>query len=229
MGSLAHGGGVHIDTECATNVAGLYATGDTTCTPEHGTWSITGLNLTFCFISGERASRFASSYINTTPEGQWEDAALIEQVNQHTQQILAPVKQPIKVTAGEITRRLHEILIPSKVAYLRNDKHLEKAISQVEDLRENMVPQLYAQDPHELIKANESRSMVGIAEMILRSVLFRKESRGFVYRDDFPKTDNINWLKWVMVRKSDKGMEVWGQDFPTPYINPPKEVYTYWQ
>lgn len=39
FGTQIHGGGVHIDTKCATNLPGLYVAGDTSCTPEHGTWS----------------------------------------------------------------------------------------------------------------------------------------------------------------------------------------------
>ena len=68
-------------------------------------------------------------------------------------------------------------------------------------------------------------TFVAIAEIILKSVRCRKESRGFVYREDFPLTDNINWLKWIMVRKENGGMRVWPQDFPTPYIEPPRETY----
>ncbi len=65
-----------------------------------------------------------------------------------------------------------------------------------------------------------------MGEMILQSVLFRQESRGFVYREDFPDTDNINWLKWVMVGRGEDGVQAWAQDFPTPYIKPPLEVYS---
>ena len=228
MGTLAHGGGVHVNTESATNLPGLYVAGDTTCTPEHGTWSITGLNLTFCFISGERAGRFATNYIHETYPPRREDSNVTTQIEQGAEEILAPVKRSAGIMADEVTHRLHEILIPYKVAYLRNDENLKEAIIQVEALRTETLPQVYARDPHELVKANEVRSMVGIAEIILRSVLFRKESRGFVYREDNPLTDNINWLKWVMVSKGDKGMKLWAQDFPTPYLTPPRETYEYW-
>ena len=152
---------------------------------------------------------------------------MIDQVEQDTQELLSPIKRPRGLSANEVTHRLHEILIPYKVAYLRNGKRLKAAITQVESLREEILPQVSARDPHELVKANEVRSMVGIAEMILRSVLFRKESRGFVYREDYPLTDNINWLKWVMVGKGDKGMKLRAQEFPTPYITPPLETYPY--
>ena len=89
-----------------------------------------------------------------------------------------------------------------------------------------MLPEIRAKDLHELVKAVEVQSMVTIAEMILKSVLFRKESRGFVFREDYPMTDNIDWLKWIMVKKEAGKMRVWAEEFPTPYINPPREVYS---
>jgi len=92
-------------------------------------------------------------------------------------------------------------------------------------LRLEFLPQLSVRNVHELVKAIEVRSMVAIAEMILRSVLFRRESRGFVFREDYPLTDNINWLKWIMVKKEGEGMKVWAEEFPTPYITPPRDVY----
>lgn len=224
-GTLAHGGGIHIDTDCASTVPGLYAAGDATCTPEHGTWSITGLNLTFCLVSGDRAgraaARFAASVSPTAPE----DMALQDQVKELAEELLAPVSRPHGVTADQIAYKLLEILIPYKVAYLRHETRLTEALGKVQAIGREDVPRVAARDPHELVKANEVRSMAGVAEMIIQSVLFRQESRGFVYREDFPLTDNINWLKWVMVRQGTAGMEVWAADFPTPHLEPPREKY----
>ena len=69
------------------------------------------------------------------------------------------------------------------------------------------------------------RSMLAIAEAIVASVAFRKESRGFVYRRDYPLTDNVEWLKWIMVTREDETLKVWAKDFPTPYLEPPRKQY----
>ncbi len=70
-----------------------------------------------------------------------------------------------------------------------------------------------------------SPSMVPTAEMILRSELFRQESRCGVWRKDFPMTDNINWLKWIALEKRDSKMYLYTEDIPTPYIKPPRTIY----
>lgn len=73
---------------------------------------------------------------------------------------------------------------------------------------------------HALGKAQEAKSFALIAELTLRSALFRKESRGYQYREDYPYTDNRNWLKWVMIKQKDGQPKVWAEDVPTPYVRP---------
>ena len=224
-GTLIHGGGVHIDTACATDVPGLYAAGDTSCTPEHGTWSITGLNLTFCFVSGQRAGVSAAAFASEVSPPDWDSEELYEQIHNGISEILAPVRQPLQVNPDQIAYKLLEILVPYPVAYIRNGSRLQEAIRKVEQLRQENLDRLGARNPHELVKAFEVRSMLVIAEAILKSVHYREESRGFVYREDFPFTDNVNWLKWIMVKQGSQGMEVWAEKFLTPYLQPPLEKY----
>ncbi len=223
-GSLIHGGGVHINGKCESTLPGLYAVGDASCTPEHGTWSITGLNLTFCFVSGARAGQFGAEYASRIPAV--DPGQIADQVALAVEEVLAPLKSPKGLRSDEFTYRLLENLIPYRVAYLRDEGTLKKALENVQALRqEEERTRVWARDPHELVKANEVRSMVWVAEMILQSVLFRRESRGFVYREDYPMTDNLDWLKWVMVKKEDGRMLVWDEEFSTPYVKPPREVY----
>ena len=223
FGTQTHGGGVHIDKNCATNIPALYAAGDTTCTPEHGTWSITGLNIAFAMISGYRAGEAAALYAQNS------DAVVKEELQKQVQQKIDRLVDPVKRTRGlppdELVQKIRQIITPYKVCYLRNEERLLKALERLKRLRLEFLPQLSVRNVHELVKAIEVRSMVAIAEMILRSVLFRRESRGFVFREDYPLTDNINWLKWIMVKKEGEGMKVWAEEFPTPYITPPRDVY----
>jgi succinate dehydrogenase/fumarate reductase flavoprotein subunit len=87
------------------------------------------------------------------------------------------------------------------------------------------VQRVSANSTHSLMKALEVPPMALVGEMILRSALYRKESRGFQYREDYPLTDNVDWLKWIMVKKDGGEMRVWAEEFPTPYIKPPREKY----
>ncbi len=223
-GTLIHGGGIHIDTTCASNIQGLYAAGDTTCTPEHGTWSITGLNLSFCFISGARAGSYAADWAGQqhSPKLTQDDEKTILS---YIEELTAPAKKNSGIKPDELNYELLKTLIPYRVAYLRDEATLQGALDNIRELKEIKLPLVFAKSIHELVKAFEVRSMLSIAEAIVESVLFRKESRGFVYRRDYPLTDNIDWLKWVMVTMKDEKLKVWAEDFSTPYLEPPRKKY----
>lgn len=220
-GTLAHGGGIHIDTACASNVPGLFSAGDNTCTPEHGTWSVTGLNLTFCVVSGDIAGRSAASYAKEAPAPRFTR----KDVGEKVARIRAPLDARKGPSADEVIYSIQEAIIPYDVAYIRTDESLLRALGKIESIRDEAVPSISARNPHELVKALEARSMACVAEMVVRSALFRKESRGFVYKPDYPLTDNDEWLKWIMVGRDGDGMKVWAESFPTPYVQAPAGKY----
>ena len=55
--------------------------------------------------------------------------------------------------------------------------------------------------------------MVLTAEIQLRASLYRKDSRVGI-REDYPHEDNIDWLKFVRVRKNGRNMEIRTEDVP---------------
>ncbi|MCK4953715.1 twin-arginine translocation pathway signal protein, partial [Candidatus Bathyarchaeota archaeon] len=57
-------------------------------------------------------------------------------------------------------------------------------------------------------------NMVLNAEMRLRSSLFRTESRGTHYREDYPRRDDPNWLAWVKLKEKDGTMMLWKEPIP---------------
>ena len=79
----------------------------------------------------------------------------------------------------------------------------------------------------------EARNMVMVAEMQLRSAIARKESRMRGIREDYPYRDNINWLKWVGVKRENGEMKVVTQDLPLDRypVKPPrvKELEHAWE
>lgn len=60
---------------------------------------------------------------------------------------------------------------------------------------------LWAKDGHELAKCHEAKSMALCAEMVFRTALMREESRGGHQREDYPKRDDRNWLKWIVIKE----------------------------
>jgi hypothetical protein len=56
--------------------------------------------------------------------------------------------------------------------------------------------------------------MILVAEMFLKSRLLRKESRNTHLREDYPFTDNVNWLNNTRLRLEGGEMKYWTEDIP---------------
>ncbi len=220
--STGSGGGVDIDTSCGTSVKGLYAVGDNACSPHQGTHPFGGQNLAFCLTSGNRAALSASSYVGSVPAPS--QKAVAAQAKEKLFRLAIPLTRTKGLSSEEVTWKIQTILVPYRKSYTRKEP-LERALNEIIKVRSEDFHQLKASDLHGLVNAIGVRSMLIIAEAILRSVLFREETRGKNIRDDFPLTDNINWLKWVMVEQKGEEMKVSAQDVPTPYIQAPRSKY----
>ena len=60
----------------------------------------------------------------------------------------------------------------------------------------------------DLVAALELDYMLDCAETIIASSLARRESRGAHTRTDYPERDDTNWLKHVIVYRTDEGPKV---------------------
>jgi succinate dehydrogenase/fumarate reductase flavoprotein subunit len=82
-----------------------------------------------------------------------------------------------------------------------------------------------ARDAHELRMAHEARNMTLNAEMVLRASLFRTESRGSHYREDFPERVDPDWLAWTVLKREQGEMKAskwpipkeWWPNLSKPY------------
>ncbi len=99
-------------------------------------------------------------------------------------------------------------MVPYYVLSVKKQDRLEAALANIKFLRDHFCPKLLANDTHELRLAHETRNMILNAEMRLRASLFRTETRGAHYREDFPEKDDKNWLAWVIISKDGEGMKL---------------------
>ncbi len=76
---------------------------------------------------------------------------------------------------------------------------------------------------YELMEAIELRHQLDLAEVILLSALYRKESRGAHFREDFPARDDKNYLKHTLVFR--EGPEVRYKPVAITRFQPEARVY----
>ena len=67
--------------------------------------------------------------------------------------------------------------------------------------------------------------MVTSAEMKLRSSLFRTESRGTHYREDFPGRNDAEWLAWVRLKEEGGVMKPFKEPIPAEWCPDPAKSY----
>jgi adenylylsulfate reductase subunit A len=79
-----------------------------------------------------------------------------------------------------------------------NKPKLERALELLNWLKEDS-EKLAAQDLHELMRCHENIQRMWQAEVHVRTMLFREETRwpGYYFRNDFPTIDEANWKVFV--------------------------------
>jgi succinate dehydrogenase / fumarate reductase flavoprotein subunit len=220
FGTVCNGGGVIANTKCETSLPGLFACGDAMARPG------CHRSLQGATVSGARAGRFAAEFVKDARKKTVDE----KQVEKWKKAAYAFSKKKNGILPDHIIIGILEQLIPYGVSVICRADRLQKALEAVEWMRDHELPMVYAPDPHYLRLANEVSAMVLVAEMYLRSRLLRTESRGMcVVREDYPYTDNVNWLKWSMLKCEKGEMKLWTEDVPLDKyeVKPARENYLY--
>jgi succinate dehydrogenase/fumarate reductase flavoprotein subunit len=221
--SIRHGDGIWAaDKQCGSSVPGLYAAGDALGTIGNGATYGGGTSSSMgAMVTGAIAGTAAAK-----------EAAKMDRPVVHPDEIArakqfanAPRERKGGFGPRWVTHLLQNTMTPYFVYFIKKADRLQAALTNIEFMQQHLVPMLIARDPHELRLAHETRSMVLSAEFRLRSALFRNESRGNHYREDFPRRDDTNWLAWTKIRPVDGKMTMvkvpipkeWWQHESIPY------------
>ena len=92
-----------------------------------------------------------------------------------------------------------DAIAPADYSVIESEDRLKAALAEVLSLQPKL-EMLKAKDYHKLYGCVDAQSMVLCAEMFYRASLMRKETRGWHFREDYPKRDDRNWLKWINLR-----------------------------
>lgn len=158
-------GGVRTDTNGQTNIRNLYICGELASSGIMGANRLASNSLIECLVFGKRAVENSRQDL---------PARAIPEFKPYYHAQPAREEHYIRLKR-DISRIMTE-----HAGIIRNEVLLREGLAQLDALSENLPGE--ANEYYSLI----SRNLITVARLIIRSALFRKESRGGHYREDFP-------------------------------------------
>jgi L-aspartate oxidase len=164
-------GGVVTDLAGRTDLAGLYAVGETTCTGLHGANRLASNSLVECMVFAQAAvGAIAEATVSAPPAlPLWDDSRVTD----------ADEMVVISHNWDELRRFMWDY-----VGIVRTDKRLERAAHRI-TLLQREIHEFYAQF-HVTRDLLELRNLVQVADLIVMSAMMRRESRGLHFSRDHP-------------------------------------------
>ncbi|MBD2462113.1 L-aspartate oxidase [Oscillatoria sp. FACHB-1407] len=197
-------GGITTNALSQTTIPQLYAVGENASTGVHGANRLASNSLLECLVYGAQLS------LLTLPE-----QMPLQEVPPATQTDVFQHQWEADQTAIMTWRQTLPRLVWQSAGICREQRSLDEAIAQIEDWRKDFAMLSLSQSLLNLTQGQavdvgdtavsryarvwgETRNLLDIAYLILRSSAFRTESRGGHYRADYPET-NSDWQVHTLV------------------------------
>jgi len=189
------GSGVKIDRHCASTVPGLFAGGDAA---DHHR-CVRG-----CVTGGFSAGKGAADYALKTNAIEIDPTPLRDAFDS----FMAPLRRKTGLSYGEMEEVIGKV-VSEHMAVGRTEMGLNIGFEKLKGI-ESHIGLLKAENFHELMRANETRSILQVAKIMNRAAEYRKESRikPYHYRLDYSETDDQNWCGLVVVEKDGEGIRL---------------------
>ncbi|EFC32097.1 TPA: fumarate reductase flavoprotein subunit [Campylobacter jejuni] len=177
---------------------GLFACGEAACWDMHGFNRLGGNSCAETVVAGMIVGDYFADYCKNN--GEVIDTNVVKDfLSKEYQYLKSLVDKEGKYNVFEIKNRMKEIMW-DKVAIFRTGEGLKEAVDELEKLYKDSqdvkvhCKELDCANP-ELEEAYRVPRMLKIALCVAYGALLRTESRGAHYREDYPKRDDLNWMK----------------------------------
>jgi len=188
-------GGIYVDENAESTVPGLYAGGET-AGGMHGANRMAGHMLgasqIFGAIGGRHAAGTTAGRSKPAPSAASVKAALdmVEELRS-----MNNGAKPLAVATDFKQLTWNNLLVHI------NQELIEEAIGGIADLASGEARNMDVETPKDLVQALELRNMLCGGELVAKATEMRKESRGDLFRIDYPDRDDVNWNRVIVVNR----------------------------
>jgi succinate dehydrogenase / fumarate reductase flavoprotein subunit len=184
-----------------TIIPGLYAAGECACVSVHGANRLGTNSLVDLVVFGRRAGKHAAEFCK-----QADFVPLPADAGKEAEAEIERIRKANGKTRPAVLRQKMQQTMMDYVGVFRTEKDMRQAIETIREMKEAYRKDLTIDDRGsrfntDLLEAWELGCQLDIAEVTAVSALARQESRGGHSREDFPKRDDVNWLKHTLACK----------------------------
>jgi len=190
-------GGVQADQRGRTEIPGLYAAGEVVG-GLHGANRMGGNALGEILVFGYRAGKAAGEWVAGQDWVKGSQDLIRGRLDSFEKKCLISAEG---LPPKSLRKRMAEILWKDG-GILRDGNGLSSALDVIRRMTREDLPRAKAETPKEVMERMEVENALLVGEMIIRSAIMRKESRGAHFRKDFPRPDDQNWKGNIFLKKT---------------------------
>jgi succinate dehydrogenase / fumarate reductase, flavoprotein subunit len=197
-------GGVSTNIRGETTIPGLFAAGEAACVSIHGANRLGGNSLLETLVFGKQAGESAAAYVAKAAPA----SVTAEDLEHETTRVRAMSdrkdgEEPAKLRAAM------QHTMDQLVGIYRTPAELAQALIEIRTLKQRYASVRIADRSKRynlnLTDALETGHMLELAEVIIVGAIARTESRGAHTRVDFPKRDDVQWMRHTMATRGPDG------------------------
>lgn len=199
-------GGIHTDIDGATPVEGIWAAGEAACVSLHGANRLGSNSTAECLVWGKITGDKAAEYISKHKA--FPSAPTEQTLNDEEARVFGRFRTDGKENAYAMRHELQKIM-DRDVGVYRTGAAMETTLKRIREMKQS-IPDIQVKDKGRIyntdrLNALEIDNLLDLAEVVVLGGLTRTESRGAHSRRDFPKRDDVNWLKHTLAHYTPAG------------------------
>jgi succinate dehydrogenase/fumarate reductase flavoprotein subunit len=202
-------GGIQVDTECRSSLDGLFAAGSVTYNGAVGRHGSAGSPTAYAMVSGYRAGEAAATHALDRTAA----APQLDDIRPVISDLYAPLGRAATLTPDELYMQILMAQGSPLELMIKTQERLEQSRDRVAELK-GWLPSVGVDSTHELIKYHDARNTLDCLGLSFTCMLNRTESRGNFYREDYPYSDDAEWLCWHFAQQTADGIQLGKQAIP---------------